>query len=392
LLRLRTPVAGVLAAALMTCAFGTTSADASTGSFIVQQTRFDDLPGWAGDDHGAALSAFLMSCGKSAETGALGIPAAKLAALCDDARTASEADESAARTFFETSFTPFRLPQGGFLTGYYEPELDGSLAPSKDFTAPLLGPPDGLTSLDGVDRPASLDPDLTHALETDAGFVEPPDRGAIMDGALDGLGLERVWLKSRVDAFFVHVQGSARIRLADGSALRVGYAGKTGHPYTSIARVLVQRGEGSPESLTMAGLRRWLADHPDDVDELLRQNRSYIFFEKKPIDDPSIGPVGAAGTPLLAGRNLAMDRKLHTFGTPVFVTAALDVPLDGSQHLARLGIVADTGSAITGPGRADLFVGSGTEAGKIAGEIRNPSGMVLLVPNATAADFARRHR
>lgn len=388
--RFWTPATGVLMAALLAAAPDAVRANANTGGSFMQQTRFTDMLGWGEDNHSAALTVFVAQCGQEADTGTLGIPAGDIAALCAAARTSL--GTGSARNFFEQNFTPFRLTQKGFLTGYYEPELSGSLTRSETFSEPLLGPPEGLRSLNGITRPPYLDAKLTHALRTDDGWQEMPDRGAIMDGALEGMGLEQVWLRDRVEAFFVHVQGSARIRLEDGSAVRVGYAGKTGHPYTSIARELVKRGEGTPESLTMTGLRAWLAAHPDEVGALLRQNRSYIFFERKPIEDPSIGPIGAAGIPLTAGRNLAMDRDQHTFGTPVFVSADLDVPLDGVTQIARLTVIADTGSAITGPGRADLFVGSGVKAGRIAGEIRNRADIVLLVPNAAADAFASRHK
>lgn len=202
-----------------------------------------------------------------------------------------------------------------------------------------------------------------------------------MDGKLDPENLELVWLADPIDAYFVHVQGSARLRLADGSAMRVGYAGKTGHPYTGIARLLVTRGEGTPEDFTAAGLRAWLEAHPEERDQLFRQNRSFIFFRE--VDEIGVndGPVGAAGLPLVAGRSLAVDPSFIPYGSLVFVASALKDHDSDDGVFQRLMVADDTGSAIKGPARGDIFVGSGQTAGAIAGEIRHKADFTILVPN-----------
>lgn len=202
-----------------------------------------------------------------------------------------------------------------------------------------------------------------------------------MDGALDPEGLELVWLKDPIEAYFIHVQGSARLKLPDGSSMRVGYAGKSGHPYTGIGRLLVQRGEGTPDDFTMSGLKSWLRANPEQRDALFRQNQSYIFFREIKGATIEDGPIGAAGLPVIAGRSLAVDNRYISYGLPVFVSTNapdLDQP---KSPFRRLMIADDTGSAIRGPSRGDIFVGSGEDAGRLAGDIRHPATFTMLLPN-----------
>ncbi|ADZ72669.1 Outer membrane lipoprotein GNA33, membrane-bound lytic murein transglycosylase [Polymorphum gilvum SL003B-26A1] len=352
---------------------------------LARKIAFEDLAGWADDDHAAALAAFLRFCGRpEPATGAFGIAGAALLDLCNTGHAAMDGGPDAARRFFEAEFVPVALAAPGFVTGYFEPELAGSRVRTREFQVPLLRAPQGLERVDAGNRPDGWDDGLSHGRRTPAGLAPLPDRGAIMDGALAGEGLELVWLADPLDAFFVHVQGSARIRLPDGDILRVGYAGKTGHAYTSIARVLVERGEGAPEDFTMDGLRAWLRAHPAALDPLLRQNRSYIFFREVGETGADQGPVGAAGLPLVPGRSLAVDSQLHTYGTPIFISADLAAAGLGDRPFRRLMVADDTGSAIRGPGRGDLFIGSGTGAGDVAGHIRHRAEVTLLVPRSAA--------
>lgn len=351
---------------------------------------FADISGWDRDDHLAALSAFRRFCNIGDDT-QTGIPSAgqgkrevlaELKQICKDAPdTASSSD---ARAFFERAFVPARITAPGFVTGYYEPEVDGSRKPSEVYATPLYKAPQGLTLVTDKNRPKGWPTEITHGIRRGKALEVLPDRPAIMKGALEGKDLELIWLKSPVDAFFVHVQGSARVRLEDGSVMRVGYAGKTGHPYTAIGRVLVQAGEGTPEDFTMTGLRNWLQRNPQRMDWLFAHNRSFIFFRAIEDIDPGAGPIGAAGVPLVAGRSIAMDHSLHTYGMPVFV----DTDLAGSgltdPRWQRLMIVDDTGSAIKGQARGDLFIGSGAQAGTIAGAVRHPASMTLLWPRRLA--------
>ncbi|TYC54173.1 transglycosylase [Rhodobacterales bacterium] len=356
----------------------------------LQETAFADLSGWDQDDHLAALQSFLRFCEKARnETGtrpALKSPDDRLASICQSAPREAERTQSSAKAFFESSFTPYRIPARGFVTGYFEPEVDASRTRTGRFQTPLLSKPVGLEHVPPDTRPDGWPADLSHGRRTPDGLRELPDRPAIMDGALNAEGLELVWLADPIDAYFIHVQGSARLRLADGSVMRVGYAGKSGHPYTGIGRLLVERGEGTPEDFTMAGIRGWLAVHPKRRDALFRENRSYIFFREITDAAPDEGPVGAAGLSLVAGRSLAVDERAIGYGLPVFVTAGFDDPADPGKPFRRLLIADDTGSAIRGPARGDIFVGSGDAAGAIAGAIRHRADFTVLLPKPADDD------
>nr|WP_181703526.1 MltA domain-containing protein [Chthonobacter albigriseus] len=354
------------------------------------RTDFGSLKGWTADDHAAAFAAFRRSAERILShpptTKPFGISAAAL-------RPAAEAalarpvmlDRAEAKTFFETWFRPRRirpLKGGGFVTGYYEPEVPGSRSRSDRFPVPIHARPEDLVEIpDEADR-SDLDPALTWARRRPDGGLEPfPDRGAVMAGALDGRGLEIAFVESWVEAFFIHVQGSARIRLAEGGTLRVSFAGKSGHPYFPIARVLVEKGLMKPAEATADVLRRWLEENPDEASAVMARNRSYIMFREAPVPDEALGPVAAAGVPLTPGRSLAVDRNLHTFHVPVFVETVLD-GATGAEALPfqRLMIAQDTGSAILGPARGDIFFGTGDAAWRQAARVRHPARFTLLVP------------
>jgi membrane-bound lytic murein transglycosylase A len=358
-----------------------------------KEISFKDIDGWAGAGHLDALRSFFRFCGKpetlTDAAAFFRIDPQALVELCPGAAQTARKSDLAAQLFFETHFRPYRIVQKGFVTGYFEPELSASRVRTAEFPVPLLRKPLGLEAVTDHNRPKDWPADLSHGRRVGGKLTEMPDRSAIMDGALDPEGLELVWLADPVDAFYVHVQGSAKLRLADGSAMRVGYAGKTGHPYTGIGRLLVTRGEGTPEDFTMSGLRSWLEAHPEQVDALLRENRSYIFFREVEEISPDEGPVGAAGLPLTAGRSLAVDPAFLPYGALVFVGADLQDPDGSDGPFARLMVADDTGSAIRGPARGDIFVGSGDRAGALAGEIRHAADFTVLVPTGafqTVAD------
>lgn len=349
-----------------------------------EKVDFRDLAGWEDDDQHTALAAFQRFCSNSVSFGATGLPGhdpANLTALCDVVAGPGMATPAGARQFFETRFTAYRITEPGFVTGYFEPEVTASRVRTDDFSVPLHRKPDGLEAIAAENRPADWPPELSHGRRTDKGFSEMPDRASIMAGALDTENLELVWLADPVDAYFIHVQGSARLRLTDGSVMRVGYAGKTGHPYTGIGKLLVERGEGTPEDFTMAGLRSWLTRNPEKRDALFGENRSYIFFREVLEAAPDDGPVGAAGLPLVAGRSLAIDPAHLPYGAFVFVEAGFKDPDKDGRTFARLMITDDTGSAIRGRARGDVFAGSGDIAGRIAGDIRHSATFTVLVPD-----------
>ncbi len=345
---------------------------------------FSDLAGWPDDDHVAALAAFRRSAAllgsHPPKARALGIDAGALAASLAKAAALPETPARGdARAFFEAAFRPLEvIPASGhgFFTGYYEPEVAGSRTRTADFTVPLLGPPDDLVEFDPADPPPGLDPALRFARKTGDLFSEYGDRAAIMAGALAGRGLELVWLKDPVDAFFIHIQGAARIRLTDGSTLRVTYAAKTGHAYTPVGRVLVARGALKPGTATMPAIRAWLAEHADEAAAVMAENRSYIFFREAPVDDAALGPVAAAKVPLTPGRSLAVDRLAHSFHLPIWV----ETTLPDRAMFSRLMIAQDTGSAIVGPARGDIFFGSGDAAGTIAGATSAKGRFIVLDP------------
>lgn len=354
---------------------------------------FADLAGWAGADHAVAFAAFrrhaAVRTAAPPPSGALGVDGATLAALARTADRLGEIDAGAARTFFESRFRPYRVvprDSAPFLTAYFEPELAGSRRPDDRFRVPFLARPDDLVEIDPADRPLGLDPALTFARRTTDGLVPYWDRAAIEAGALAGRGLELAWVEDPVDAYFAHVQGSVRIRLVEGGVMRLAYDGRNGRPYTSIAARMIARGEVAAEAMTAAVLADRLRADPVRGAALMRENASSIFFREQSDLDPDLGAVAAAGVPLTPGVSIAVDRRLHTYGTPVFLAADLPLGPDGAPvAFDRLTIAQDTGSAIVGPARADLFIGLGAAAGLAAGRVRHvPRAFVVLVPNAVA--------
>jgi membrane-bound lytic murein transglycosylase A len=224
-----------------------------------------------------------------------------------------------------------------------------------------------------------MDPYIAFARWTGTELVEYFDRKAIEGGALAGRGLEIAWLADKVDAFFVHVQGAARLRMPDGSLRRITYAAKSGQRFTAPGRILAELGEIAAGKVTMQTIRAWFRRHPDRIDEILHRNRSYIFFREEAVGDLSLGPVAAAKVPLTAGRSIAVDRLLHTFGTPFYIDAPT-LTAFGNAPFRRLMIAQDTGSAIVGAARGDLFAGSGDAAGEIAGVVRHQADFYALLP------------
>lgn len=365
------------------------------GATLVPQS-FADLDGWAQDDHAAAFATFRASCAAlavpPAEIGPTSVPTLKAGllhacALAD--RLGAQPAPDLARLFFEIAFRPFRVVPGGtgsaFYTGYYEPEVDGALTPGNGFDVPVYGRPDDLLM-----QGAGPTPNSGGALRRTAeGLVPYPDRAAIEDGALAGRGLEVAWLRDPIDLFFMQIQGSARLRLPDGRVLRLNYDGYNGHPYLPVARLLIQRGLVPREEMSMSRIRAFMEADPAAGRALRRENPSYAFFKALDLG-AGAGAMGAQGVPLTAGRSIAVDRMLHTYGAPVFVEADLPLTAPGSaEPFRRLVIAQDTGSAIVGPARADIYFGTGREAGEVAGRIRHPGRFTLLVPRFATAEGAR---
>ena len=365
-------------------------AEPAASAARLAQLSFADLDGWSDDDHGAAFAVFRRSCRALVDASPVLRPAspasAHLRAACVAALALPDSPgRVVARAFFEAHFQPMhvRPPSGeGFLTGYFEPEYDGSLTRTAEFATPLLARPDDLVTVPQGETLTGLEPGLQAARRVNAGFMPYPDRTAIETGALGDLARPVVFLRDAVDAFVIHVQGSARIRLADGRIVRVAYAGRNGHPYTSIGRILVEGGHIPLAEMSLERLTAWIRAHPDEGRDLMRANRSFIFFRLADELDPVDGPIGGAGVPLTAGRSLAVDRGLWSYGLPFWLEGELPLSGGGSEPLRRLTIAQDTGSAIVGLARGDFFFGSGPDAGTRAGLLRHATRFVVLSPKA----------
>ncbi|MBX3568257.1 MAG: murein transglycosylase A [Rhizobiaceae bacterium] len=348
---------------------------------------FAELPGWRDDDPSQAYQAFRRSAfhvlTRPYRMGSLGVACEAFAPAYDEARATSGLSPGPARDFFERHFAPALVipdnPAGGLVTGFYEPQVEASAVATPRFRVPLLARPADLVDIDETSRPAGLDPYLAFGRLGASGLEEYPDRQAIETGALGGRAAAIAWLEHKVDAFFIHVQGAARLLMQDGTLRRVTYAAKSGQRFTGPGRVLADLGEIPLAEVTMQSIRAWFAAHPGRIDEILWKNRSYIFFREASVDDPALGPIAAAKVPLTPGRSMAVDRLLHTFGTPFFIDAPDLLAFDG-KPFRRLMIAQDTGSAILGTARGDLFAGSGDAAGEIAGVVRSPADFYALLP------------
>lgn len=358
--------------------------------------RFSALPGWDEDDP-SPLMAAMARCRehirtvKPYKTGSLGITAGELLVLLDAASDEKPEGAEGVRAFFERHTVPFLVRKSdgsdGFVTAFYEPEVAVKSQPDEDFRYPFYGRPDDLVDVDDANRPAGFPSAYAFGLRDGDAIVEYPDRGEIERGYLDGRGLEIAYARSKVDVFFAHVQGAARLLYPDGSLRRITYAAKSGHAFSAIGKLLIERGEIDAATVSMASIRDWLARHPDQVDAVLWHNRSFIFFKEAPVEDASLGPVAAAKVPLVAGRSLAVDRMIHTFGLPFFISSDSLTHMDGGQPFRRLMLALDTGTAIVGPARGDIFTGSGDAAGALAGHVRNAATFHILIPKAAAERY-----
>ena len=357
---------------------------------------FSDLEGWEDDDP-SSLFPVMARCldhirgVKAYRTGSLGIAADELAVVFAAAARQAPGSPAAARAFFESAFKPFRIVPAdggiGFVTAFYEPEVEVRAEASDEFRFPFYRRPADLIDIDDSNRPDGFDPTYAFARQTKEGIGYYPRREAIDKGYLAGKGLEIAWARSKVDVFFAHVQGAARLVYPDGRILRITYAAKTGHPFTGIGRYLVETGEIPLSDVSMQSIRAWLAAHPERGDHVLWQNRSYIFFREAPVEGLALGPVAAAKVPLEAMRSLAVDRLIHTFSSPFFIRSQSLTHLTGGRPFARLMLALDTGTAIVGPARGDIFTGSGFDAGQLAGNVRNDAEFTILIPNAAAPRF-----
>lgn len=304
---------------------------------------FADLDGWKDDDPRAALAAFRETCASLKEP--------EWQPICRLAADAGETPASA-RAFFELLFRPVLIgTPPALFTGYYEPELQGSPFRTARFAYPIYA------------RPPELQ---------EGGIYH--ERAAIEGGVLAGRGLEIAWLEDPVEVFFLQIQGSGRIRMPDGRVVRVGYAGKNGHPYRSVGQEMVRRGTHSADQVSAQEIRAWVRRNPTQGHSLLAHNPSYVFFRKLPGLAADKGPIGAMGRSITTLRSLAIDPAFVPLGAPVWIEK------DGAAPLRRLMVAQDTGGAIKGAQRADIFFGTGDAAGQAAGTVKDGGRMIVLLP------------
>ena len=341
-------LSGQIAAAILLATTLTVTSNLAWAGPKYKALRFDQLIGWSNDDHKAALTVFANSCED--------ISASEWKPICSAAAT-----QPHARTFFETFFTPIlvRPDATALFTGYFEPVLNGSLYKVGPYQYPVYRKPENLT-------PA--DPGLT--------------REAIDNGALKYKGLEIAYVDDPVELYYLQIQGSGRINLTNGNVVRVGYAGENGHVNRSAAAELIRIGELTPDQATIEGVQKWFRENPLKGPKALQFNASYVFFRDIEHLSSNSGPLGALERPLTALRSIAVDPRYNQLGAPVWIEKG------GKLKIQRLMIAQDVGAAIKGPQRADIFFGTGTLAGKLAGKIKDPGRMVLLLPNAIALRLA----
>jgi peptidoglycan lytic transglycosylase A len=360
----------VLAGGVLLAAAGLLSACAGNGGTAVENKvrmapiSFNEIPGWADDRQGEALGAFKRSCPRltsSPDTkivtdgGEKVVTAAEWKTICDAAAGIKDSDTRGARRFFEENFRPLVVQSAGKFTGYFEPEMRGSRVPSRIFTVPVYRRP----------------PDLT-----DAPYYT---RAEIEQGALKGKGLEIAWVQDPVALFEVQVQGSGRIHLAEGGVLSIGYDGSNNRPYTAIGNVLAEMGVMRKDEVQWPAIRDWLKHHPQQGRDVMRKNERYIFFK----DTRTSAAAGSEGVPLTAQRSLAIDTVFTPYGTPIWIDTQRPVAgkLGALEIYRRLLIAQDSGTAIKGPARGDVFFGSGSLASDWAGRMVGSGQAIVLVPN-----------
>jgi membrane-bound lytic murein transglycosylase A len=315
----------------------------TAGPAKAELVDFEALDGWREDRHAEALVAFLKTCDL--------IDQPDWAPLCAVAADVPQ-DDVSARSFFELFFKPVVVGKPPALfTGYFEPELEGSPVRTGRFQYPIYRRP-----------PELRDGTLYHSRE------------AIENGAIAGRGLELAWLDDPVDVYFLQVQGSGRIRMTDGTVVRVGYAGANGHSYRSVGQEMVRRGTHSLDQVSAPEIASYVRSNPGEGKALLHTNPSYVFFRKIGTLEPKDGPIGAMGRSITTMRSVAIDPKFTPLGAPVWIEK------DGREPIRSLMVAQDTGGAIKGMQRADIFFGTGAGAGQAAGTIKDPGRMVLLLP------------
>jgi len=349
-----------------------------------EPTTWAQVDGWAEDDHDAAFAAFIKSCNAilSGESSRPGRPMrAGLYKVCQKAVDLKPQKPGDAREFFEKNFQPVRISPldspDGFITGYYEPIVAGRRNQTDGYDHPFYRKPSEL--LPGG-RMSIMGAATGKKKARKRKLVSYYDRASIDDGILAGRALEICWLKDPIDTFFAQIQGSVRVVLEDGSLLRLNYQAANGQPYYAVGRWLIDQKIIAKDDMSMDRIREWMQRNPEQARELRRKNKSYVFFRETNLPSNE-EPIGAQGISLTPGRSIAVDHKLHVYGTPFFISAYLPIEsLKPDTWFRRLMIAQDTGGAIVGPARADIYFGAGDEAESVAGRLRHYGKFVMLVP------------
>ncbi|RJX33035.1 MAG: murein transglycosylase [Oxalobacter sp.] len=358
---------------------------ASLPADLLVEDRFTAINGWENDDLREAWPAFLASCEKLKKQVTWKTP-------CGAAHLVDASDTTAIRTFFESYFIPYRAlssdspeenpTDAGLMTGYYEPLLRGSRQRGGAFQTPLYAKPDDLLSVDLSSTHPELKGTRMRGKRVGNQIIPYPSRAEITSSDTFN-GKVLLWVDDPVEAFFLQVQGSGRVQLAETQeTVRLAYAEQNGHPYKSIGRYLADRGEIPLEQASAQRIKEWLVKNPGRKDELLNANPSYIFFREEKISNPAQGPKGAMGIPLSAGRSVAVDPSFIPLGAPVFIASTHPA---SNMPLQRLTLAQDTGSAIKGSARVDYFWGFGTEAGEVAGKTKQRVTLWVLRPKSSVA-------
>lgn len=326
-----------------------------------QEVSFKDLPSWESEDFDEALDVFQKTCQKSSRK-------PLFAKIC-----AKSENIGGAREFFEGNFTPFvSLSASSLATGYYEPTLEGSYTKSEEYPYAVYGVPDDLVRLELIDEYKP--------------FIRRPLRGRFVDEKIvpyfsrqeiseNALSTEEplCYVSDKIDLFFLQVQGSGKIELDDNTSLYLGYGDQNGYPYESIGKEMIRRGCLKKGEVSLRSIYQYLSDNPHEIDSILNSNPSYVFFQKR-----STGASGALGLRLQTGRSVAVDKKNIPLGMPLFIST--HEPISNEKY-ERMVFAHDTGGAIKGESRIDIFFGSGKKAKEQAGLMQKKLKLWMLVPN-----------
>jgi membrane-bound lytic murein transglycosylase A len=365
-------------------------------SLRLSMVTFTDLQGWGESDPQPALEAFRRSCialstrPEDAPLGGVNYAgtAGEWRQPCAAAAAVPTDDPQAIRGFFETEFAPYRVAQSsdiGLFTGYYEPQLRGSRTRQGAYQTPLYGVPGDLINVDlGLFRD-NLKGQRIVGQVANGRLLPYPARAEIEAAGLPQAS-PLLYVDDPIDAFFLQIQGSGRIVLDDGSVVRAAYAAQNGRPYTAIGAVLIQRGELTREQVSMQSIRAWLAQHPEEAPQIMNANASFVFFSEQALGDPALGAAGAQGVPLTPGASLAVDLSLHALGVPVWLDTTVPDPDTArpDRTWQRLMVMQDTGGAIRGAIRGDVYWGFDEDAESVAGRMRSEGRMTVLLPKAVA--------